>query len=511
MARPQSFRSRERPASAGSKGSSRAPQRPISTEMPALTRVRDERGFTLIEVLVTMMILVVGIGGALALIDGANARTVATKEREAGNALTREVIESARSVPYRQLNPNNAVATLKAVPGLADTTPLTTAWTVERRNQTYTISLSVCSVDDDQDGFGDTSGGNFCTGSPGGADRNPDDYKRITAEVSWTRGSTTRSVKQAGIVSNDASSAGPSVEFTSPAAGIDEITSTLSPVKFSVQAQDDAVSIRFAVDGVLLDTANSTSATFGWDIDDGNNHVPDGTYLISVTAFDAEGVPGPTRTRTMRLNRDAPAAPADVFGGWNPRADFTTSHDIVEIQWARNTEPDVIGYRVYRKAGDVLVPGCDFTSNPATDPMQTDCRDVNPPAGATIDYYVVALDRDTAGAARQGGHSATITATRATTKPNQPPTLTAQADDDTVVLIWDASPAPTPGYSGSNIIFYRVYRDGTAISNRIARTSLDSMTSYRDSGVAADGHQYYVTAVDDNFSESAPLGPVAVP
>ena len=37
------------------------------------------------------------------------------------------------------------------------------------------------------------------------------------------------------------------------------------------------------------------------------------------------------------------------------------------------------------------------------------------------------------------------------------------------------------------------------------------MTTYRDSDAAAGGHQYYVTAVDENFSESAPLGPVAAP
>jgi len=79
------------------------------------------------------------------------------------------------------------------------------------------------------------------------------------------------------------------------------------------------------------------------------------------------------------------------------------------------------------------------------------------------------------------------------------------------VLTWAAAPAPTPPYSGSDIIFYRVYRDGTAIGNRIARTSLDSMTTYRDNDAAADNHQYYVTAVDENFSESAPLGPVAAP
>jgi prepilin-type N-terminal cleavage/methylation domain-containing protein len=479
--------------------------------MPAVPRVRGERGFTLIEVMVTMLILVIGIGGALAMLDGASARTLANKEREAGNALTREVIEAARSVPYRQLTPSTAVAQIQAIPGLEDSSPGGT-WTVMRRNQTYTISLSVCSVDDNQDLLGDTTGGNFCTASGGGPDANPDDYKRLTVDVSWTRGGTTRSIQQAGIVSNEASSAGPSVEFTAQNPSGDEITLPTPDIKFTVQGEDGTVAIRFAVDGVLQDTATSTSATFKWDIDTGGTHVPDGTYNVSVTAFDVEGTPGPTRSKTIRLNRDAPAAPADVFGGWNPRADFTDVQDIVEIQWARNTEPDVIGYRVYRSAGDVLVPGCDFTTNPTTDPSVTECRDLNPPAGASIDYYVVALDQDpTTGSPRKGAHSATLTATRATTKPSQPPSLSAIQDDDSVVLTWGASPAPAPPYSGSDVIFYRVYRDGTAIGKRIARTSLDSLLSYRDNGAAAGGHQYYVTAVDENFSESKPLGPVGLP
>ena len=476
--------------------------------MPVLSRVRDERGFTLIEVMVTMLILVIGLGGAIALIDGASARTLATKEREAGNALTREVIEGARSVPYRQLTPATAVATLQAIPGLEDTSPGGT-WTVQRRNQTYTITLSVCSVDDNQDGLGDTGGGNFCTASAGGPDTNPDDYKRISVDVSWTRGGTTRNITQAGIVSNEASSAGPSVEFTSQNPSGDEITSPTGDVKFSVQAEDGAVAIRFAVDGVLLDTANSTAATFKWVIDTGSTHVPDGTYLVSVTAFDVEGTPGPTRSRTIRLNRDAPIAPADVFGGWNSRADFTDVQDIVEIQWARNTEPDVTGYRVYRVAvtGDVLVSGCDFTTNPG----RTECRDLNPTGPASI-YYVVALDQNpSTGSPREGARSALLTAVKANTKPNQPPSLTAIPDDDSVVLTWGAAPGPSSPYTGSDVIFYRVYRDGTDIGDRIARTSLDSLLSYRDNGAAAGGHQYYVTAVDENFSESKPLGPVGLP
>jgi prepilin-type N-terminal cleavage/methylation domain-containing protein len=474
--------------------------------MLPLSRLRDERGFTLIEVMVTMLILVVGIAGAIAMIDGANARTLANKEREAGNALTREVIEAARSVPYRQLTPTTALAQLQAIPGLEDTDP-GGVWTVERRNQTYTISLGVCSVDDDQDGFG-TTGGGFCAAQTSTADQNPDDYKRISVDVSWVRGGVTRDIKQVGIVNNEASSSGPSVEFTNQVPAGEEITLPTPSINFTVQAEDGTAVIRFAVDGVLLDSATTSPTTFKWDIDSGGTHIPDGTYIVSVTAFDAEGTPGPTKSRTIRLNRDAPAAPEDVFGGWNSRWGDAT--DLVELQWSRNTEPDVTGYRVYRKlaSGDQVVPGCDQP----TAPSFTDCIDHNPPAGATIDYYVVALDQNPAtGQPREGGKSLVLTATRATTKPNQAATLSAVEDNGSVVLVWDDAPAFTPPYTGSPVIFYRVYRDGTTLSHRIARTGQEALTSYRDLGAAAGNRQYYVTSVDENFSESDPLGPVAIP
>jgi hypothetical protein len=148
----------------------------------------------------------------------------------------------------------------------------------------------------------------------------------------------------------------------------------------------------------------------------------------------------------------------------------------------------------------VLVPGCDFTLEPTI----TECHDLN---------YVVALDESPLdGSPREGAHSTPLlTAVRATTKPNQPPTLSASADDDSVVLSWGAAPGPSSPYTGSDVIFYRVYQDGTGIDDRIARTSQDSLLSYRDNGALAGGHEYYVTAVDENFSESAPLGPVSVP
>ena len=483
--------------------------------MPALTSLRGERGFTLIEVMVTMLILVVGIAGALALIDGANARTLMTKQREAGNALSREVIEAARSVPYRQLNPGSGITVIQAMPGMADTTPATTAWTVVRRKTVFTISMNVCSIDDNQDGFGDITGGTYCGGGGGTADLNPDDYLRVTVNVAWKSRGVDRSIKQTGIVNNEASSAGPAVEITSqtPASvnGEIKVDPPADRIRFVAQADPEAVAIRFSVDGVLIDTANASSATFDWDLSPGGTRVPDGTYVVSVTALDKEGVPGPTRSRTIRLNRDFPTAPRDVFGGWNPRIGFTDVNDIVELQWGRNIEPDVTGYRVYRRpllGSWELVPGCDFS----TSTTQTECRDMNPPAGPTIEYKVVALDEDPfVGGPREGAFSSVLTVVRANTQPNQPASLTATRDGEDVVLTWPDAPAVVPPYLGSNVIFYRVYRDGKKIGDRVARTGQESLTSYRDSGAAAGSHTYYVTSVDENFSESAPLGPVSVP
>jgi hypothetical protein len=37
------------------------------------------------------------------------------------------------------------------------------------------------------------------------------------------------------------------------------------------------------------------------------------------------------------------------------------------------------------------------------------------------------------------------------------------------------------------------------------------MTAFSDVGAAGAGHQYWVSTVDENFSESAPLGPVSEP
>ena len=80
--------------------------------MPARRLRSDERGFTLIEVLVAIFLLLVGVLGVVAMIDGANAVTSKTKAREGANNVARSIVEVGRGVPYKNLTDSALFATL---------------------------------------------------------------------------------------------------------------------------------------------------------------------------------------------------------------------------------------------------------------------------------------------------------------------------------------------------------------------------------------------------------------
>src|SRR5437762_2879714 len=66
-------------------------------------RFTDDRGFTLVEVLVAMTILIAGVLGVVALVDGANAETNAADTRIGATNLAREITEAAHAVDYDSL------------------------------------------------------------------------------------------------------------------------------------------------------------------------------------------------------------------------------------------------------------------------------------------------------------------------------------------------------------------------------------------------------------------------
>ena len=76
----------------------------------------EEHGFTLIEVLVAVAILLVGVLGVVTLVDGANAVTSKTKAREGGTNVARSIIEVSRSVRYRDLTAQELLDGLNSRP-----------------------------------------------------------------------------------------------------------------------------------------------------------------------------------------------------------------------------------------------------------------------------------------------------------------------------------------------------------------------------------------------------------
>jgi type IV pilus assembly protein PilV len=112
-----------------------------------------EDGFTIIEVLVALVLLVVGVLAMLVMVEGSLTSTSRTTAREQATNLARELVERSREVPY-------ATTTTSAAPAaIASTLPESPsvsggAFTVQRRNVTYTVTVSACSIDDPSDGAG---------------------------------------------------------------------------------------------------------------------------------------------------------------------------------------------------------------------------------------------------------------------------------------------------------------------------------------------------------------------
>jgi hypothetical protein len=451
-----------------------------------------------VEVLVAALVLVVGVLSLLSVLDTANASTASVRARDAATSLTRQLIEGARSIPYSALTPLTLEDALQQQPGLGSDGG-SAAWSVQRQNVRYAVAATVCAVDDPSDGVGPHDGGVYCSDSTatGTTDRNPDDYKRVTIDVTWTSDGLAGSHNhQVAVINNPGSAGGPAVTnltVNAPAAAL--ITTNLSGAAFSASTSVPAASVVFSVDGVATAPAigNSAAWTFQWPILD----LVDGTHLVTAQAFDRQGLSGATRSVTVTLNRFAPAAPSGLAGGRNGA--------VVDLEWLPNPERDVAGYRVFRGVaglGPQLV--CPLT-------RETACEDTDPPAGLPgllLTYFVVADDLSPSGQYRDGLPSLPITVLTLNRAPNPPTQLTASQFDGATKLSWVAASPADP--DGGEVAFYRVYRDGLGFDNRYDRTGLGSELSILDGRSDGVSHHYWITAVDDQLAESAPVGPVTM-
>src|SRR5262249_33106296 len=156
-----------------------------------VARLREDRGFTLLEVLVAAVVLAVALLSMFGLLDSSLQASAATQAREGATNLARQILEDARTIPYAQLYPSSIVGELQAMNGLANASA-GPSWRIVRRGITYTVRVSECAVDDPKNGYGKHENpfheDPFCADSSteGTNDPAPENFKRITADVSWT-------------------------------------------------------------------------------------------------------------------------------------------------------------------------------------------------------------------------------------------------------------------------------------------------------------------------------------
>jgi prepilin-type N-terminal cleavage/methylation domain-containing protein len=510
--------------------------------MGSRSRPSSQAGFTLIEVMVSILILLVGVLGVVTMVDGANAVSSKTKAREGGTAIARSVIEVSRSIRYRDLTASTLEAALETRPGLADAKPATAGYTFKSRGIYYELTLTVCSLDDPKDDLGARpTGVTFCGDSDGPPvtprDRNPDDYKRVRVRLVWSTRATTHSVTQTSSIINPVGGLGPTVSgltMTSPtSSSTDQVRiegSSASPINsasFLATTSGFAADLTWSINGDSQGKANGGPAnwTFKWDFVDasGNTVYYDCKYFIQADGFDAEGRAGAPRVLTVILNRREPFAPTDVTGGRNG------SGDRVDIQWTPNPECDVIGYRVYRStsAGSLGTQvSCPDPSAPsATVTTKQWCVDETAPASGPLYYRVVAVDTLANGSLREGTQSAQLSvgATGGNSVPTAPTNLStciggqvdcnkpdgAPAPSGQIVVRWDPSTD-----SDGTVEFYRVYRDGTAYADRwddFFPGVTGGVLAWLEYAPGTTSHTYRLTAVDDQFGESALSAPVTAP
>src|SRR4051794_30096979 len=115
---------------------------------------KRQAGFTIIEVLFAMVILLIGVLGTVTLLNTANASSQTTQARNQATNVARNVIEVARAIKYTSIKPtvNSAgqpdtsfVTALQATtpisgPNLADDDPIASGWQIINKGVTYTLT-----------------------------------------------------------------------------------------------------------------------------------------------------------------------------------------------------------------------------------------------------------------------------------------------------------------------------------------------------------------------------------
>jgi Tfp pilus assembly protein PilV len=483
---------------------------------------REEGGFTIVEVIVATIVLVVGLLTTFLMLNIAVHSSADVRQRENGVALARQVAEDARSIPYSQLASSSITSTLQGYPGLSNTSGGST-WTVKRAGYTYTLTDSLTGLNDPKDTSGAT------------------DVKQFTVSVSWgTFQGKTHTYSESAIMSRAGQDPGLQTSnlcLVTSGAGVTGgngtcnnapvVTSAgITALQFSVTATSGTQSVVWYLNGVKQTSWSGSAPSSGttwtsnsWSL----TGVSDGTYTVSAAAEDSSGVDGPAVNITLRLIRNVPTAPTVTGYGFNAALPNGPS-SVAEFQWNSNPENNVVGYRIYYNTstgGQTLICETNLSTSYQSCPSNsnawcldtTHCIDLNPPSTSSsyLTYTIKALYYDANNNLQVGtGRNVTL-ASGAPTAPLAPAlvSLSVQVQpDDSAILTW------TPSIGSVN--FYRIYRDGNGYTNRydvVSASSCSATCTYHDTN-RTTSHQYYISAVGGtsagaNMAESPLVGPVS--
>lgn len=143
------------------------------------TRLVDEEdGFTLVEVLVAAVVLVVGMLGVFTLVDAANGTTTRSMAREGATTLARDLVERSRQVAFDSHGSAAfGIGVRTSLPDAGSTVAIdaSTFQVTRRGNRRYTATITSCKIDDPADGIGphDATFCDFTEPPPGGGNPGP--------------------------------------------------------------------------------------------------------------------------------------------------------------------------------------------------------------------------------------------------------------------------------------------------------------------------------------------------
>jgi type II secretory pathway pseudopilin PulG len=458
-----------------------------------------ERGDTLAELLVTMVIAGIAFAALVPLFIHAAQASAGDKARTVALSIAQDKMERIRSLPYGDVAPGN----LNNGP-YASTHDLGNSASVGNPSggRAYLIRYDVTLV------------------YPAGL-QNPEPglelYKQVTVDVYWV--GNPRPVKHT-VLTTDVYR-----QYTVPTvvgldvAPISQIANTTGMI---VPGPDHTVTITAYVETAVAVRDVRFTATLGngsytksfaqtagvsgvyswqWVASD----APDGFYTITAAAASQAGYVGNTWHVVRQLETGKPPPPVSLTA--------TAGNNSVVLDWEATSAGDIAGYEIWRSttaeltAAQRLATGVTAIYFPDTSALNE----------TTYHYWVYAIDLVGNRSDPSAMASATPSLTAADHTPPTVPILSASAKATSIDLIWTPSQDPLPPDPPSGVGGYEIFRSTDGVNFTFLAPMGPLGNSYSDD-VGTDSPQYWyeMRAVDASVNAnrsafSAAVGPLRTP